>query len=158
MHSLPQIPQVRGEEQLRRAVEDYLNYLEASSKVKLDQNKLATVLKEAWPVKNGDLPMLYMYKYPLRSALEKLQVLDPQLTSLGTQAQEWIDKQGRWNVQAKGWQFAPFEEAVYQTYFTDKNKDFPLSRSLKILLAIRSRDYNKMQELHNQIGLGPAPQ
>ena len=61
-------------------------------------------------------------------------------------------------MQAKGWQFEPFEEAVYQTYFTDKNKDFPLSRSLEILLAIRSRDYNKMQELHNQIGLGPAPQ
>ncbi len=101
MHSLPQIPQVRGEEQLRRAVEDYLSCLEASSDQKLDTNKLATVLKEAWPLKDGDLPMLYMYKYPLRSALEKLQTSDPLLSSLGTQAQEWVDKQGHWNVQAK---------------------------------------------------------
>ena len=80
--------------------------------------------------------MLYMYKYPLRSALEKLQKLDPQLVSLGSQAQALVDKKGHWNVQAKGWQFEPFEEAVYQTYFTDKNKDFPLSHSLEILLAI----------------------
>ena len=160
MHSLPQIPEIRGEEQLRQVVRDYADYLEASSGQTLEESKLklAAILKEAWPLKDGDLPMLYMYKYPLRSALEKLQKLDPQLVSLGSQAQALVDKKGHWNVQAKGWQFEPFEEAVYQTYFTDKNKDFPLSRSLEILLAIRSRDYNKMQELHNQIGLGPAPQ
>ncbi len=158
MHQLPQIPQVRGEEQLRQAVRDYADYLEASSSKKLEVAKLAAVLQEAWPLKDGDLPMLYMYKYPLRSALEKLQELDPQLKSLGSEAQLLVDKQGHWNVQAKGWQFGPFEEAVYQTYFTDKNKDFSLSRSLEILLAIRNRDYDKMQDLHNKIGLGPAPQ
>ncbi len=157
-NALPQILEVRGEEQLRRAVRDYANYLEASSNQTLEKAKLAAVIKEAWPLKNGDLSKLYMYKYPLRSALEKLQKLDPQLNSLGPQVQALVDKQGHWHVQAKGWQFEPFEEAVYQTYFTGKNKDFPLSRSLEILLAIRGCDYDKMQELHNQIGLGPAPQ
>ena len=159
MHQLPQIPQVQGEEQLRKAVIDYANYVKVVPERPLEASKLASILKEASLFNvESDWPMLYMYKYPLRSVLENLQKLDPQLSSLGSEAQLLVNQQGQWNVKEQGWQFAPFEEAVYQAYFTGKNKDFPLERSLEILLAIRARDYDKMQELHNEIGLGPAPQ
>ncbi len=155
--ALPPIPQISAEKPLRQAVRDYADYWEASSTGKLEKAKLAAILKEVGPLKSDDWSKLSMYKYPLRSVGEKLHELDPSSKYLETLALAGISKSKEENGAAKGWQFSPFEEAVYQTYFTDKNKDFPLNISLEIFLAIRNGDYAKMEELHNRIGLGPAP-
>ncbi|MGM9998794.1 MAG: class I SAM-dependent methyltransferase [Candidatus Bruticola sp.] len=160
-HGLPDIPVIVGEADLKKAVDNYLTLLkkaEASGDAPSLQ-KLAEVLNKAHQLPpNTDYAMLYMYKYPLRSALEKLVELDPKLASLKENASYYADQSGNWQVNKQNWQFQDFEEAVYQAYYKDKNPDFPLIRSLEILLAVRNRDYECMQKLHNEIGLGPAPQ
>ncbi len=70
----------------------------------------------------------------------------------------FLDSDGKWQLKAQGWDFSPFEEAVYQAYFTNSQRDFPLSRSIEIFLAVRTRNAEKMLNLHNLLGLGPAPE
>ncbi|MGM9993081.1 MAG: hypothetical protein ACI376_09625 [Candidatus Bruticola sp.] len=161
VNGLPDIPSIVGEAELKKAVVDYLTLLKSTKRsgIAPTAQQLAQVLNGARQLPpNADFPMLYMYKYPLRSALENLVALDPKLETLKENAAYYADTAGHWQVKKPNWQFQSFEEAVYQAYYKDKNKDFPLIRSLEILLAVRNRDYDSMQKLHNEIGLGPAPQ
>lgn len=165
-HGLPPLPDIHGEKAMKQALLSYIEFCRSLPAEGLSKNGAedfcAKVLvpaqksAEACLKENPeDLAALYMYKYPFRSAAEMAYKAGGKDNPA---VRYFLDQYGCWNVTLKGWQFYPFEEAVYQAYYNGHCKTFSLPESLEVLRAVRGRDYKAMLELHNAAGLGVAPQ
>ena len=178
---LPPIMPVENEEVIIAAVKDALQFalakeLEGGSIDKVQEvATLASMLNGVFDVCSNPetAQRLFMYKYVVRFAVERMLYLVPGCDANDEVMQFFTDGRGHWRSFIPAWEFDSFEEANYAVLYgsgatatvlpSAKGEEWVFrlpypNWASALLVAVRDRNLENMQRLHNLAGYAPAPQ
>ncbi len=144
---LPPIPQTSEEIAFLSILKDYI---EAQSSGNISTVP-ALISKAAEVLSHEKLPGTYVYKYAIRAMIDDAKAANYRL------ADNILVKDSSYSCDLPSWKFKDYEEAVYDLLFV-KPEPYGKQWSLKALMAIRSRDLELMQALHDEKGFEEYPQ